>query len=47
MVQACQWDKRKEKVLSDLPKSLYASMGRRLQEAFQEPTYERAKEEIL
>jgi transposase-like protein len=42
LIQRCQWHKR-ENVVSYLPKSMQASMRRKLQEAYQEPTYERAK----
>src|SRR5512139_3071397 len=46
LVQRCQWHKR-ENVLSYLPKGMQGAMRRRLQEAYQEPTYERAKEKLL
>jgi transposase-like protein len=42
LIQRCQWHKR-ENVVSYLPKSMQASMRRKLREAYQEPTYERAK----
>jgi putative transposase len=45
LVQRCQWHKR-ENVVSYLPKSMQASMRRKLQEAYQEPTYEKAKEKL-
>jgi transposase-like protein len=46
LIQRCQWHKR-ENVVSYLPKSMQASMRRKLQEAYQEPTYEKAKEKLL
>lgn len=49
VVQRCQWHKR-ENVLKYLPKSEQAAMRRRLQRAYQKPTYREAKaalEEIL
>ena len=46
LVQRCQWHKR-ENVLSYLPKGLQGSMRRKLQEAYEEPTYEKAKEKLL
>jgi putative transposase len=45
LIQRCQWHKR-ENVVSYLPKSMQASMRRKLQEAYQESTYERAKEKL-
>jgi putative transposase len=45
LIQRCQWHKR-ENVVGYLPKSVQASMRRKLQEAYQEPTYERAKEKL-
>ena len=45
LIQRCQWHKR-ENVVSYLPKSMQASMRRKLQEAYQEPTYEKAKERL-
>jgi len=45
LIQRCQWHKR-ENVVSYLPKSMQASMRRKLQEAYQEPTYERVKEKL-
>ena len=46
LVQRCQWHKR-ENVIGYLPKGMQGSMRRRLQEAYEEPTYERAKEKLL
>jgi putative transposase len=46
LVQRCQWHKR-ENVLSYLPKGMQGSMRRRLQEAYEEPSYEKAKEKLL
>jgi putative transposase len=46
LVQRCQWHKR-ENVVGYLPKSMQAQMRRRLQEAYQEPTYEKAKDKLL
>jgi transposase-like protein len=46
LVQRCQWHKR-ENVLSYLPKGMQGAMRRRLQEAYEEPSYERAKEKLL
>lgn len=46
LVQRCQWHKR-ENVVSYLPKAMQASMRRKLQEAYEEPIYERAKERLL
>lgn len=45
LIQRCQWHKR-ENVVGYLPKSMQASMRRKLQEAYQEPTYERAREKL-
>jgi len=42
LVQRCQWHKR-ENVLSYLPKKEQASMRKRLQQAYQKPTYREAK----
>lgn len=42
LVQRCQWHKR-ENVLSYLPKSHQATWRRRLQRAYEKPTYEEAK----
>lgn len=46
LIQRCQWHKR-ENVVGYLPKSMQAQMRRRLQEAYQEPTYEKAKDKLL
>ena len=46
LVQRCQWHKR-ENVVGYLPKTMQAQMRRKLQGAYQEPTYERAKEKLL
>ena len=46
LVQRCQWHKR-ENVISYLPKGMQGLMRRRLQEAYEEPTYEKAKEKLL
>jgi transposase-like protein len=46
LVQRCQWHKR-ENVIGYLPKGMQGSMRRRLQEAYEEPTYEGAKEKLL
>ena len=46
LVQRCQWHKR-ENVLSYLPKGMQGAMRRKLQEAYEEPTYEKAKERLL
>jgi len=46
LVQRCQWHKR-ENVIGYLPKGMQGSMRRRLQEAYEEPTYEKAKERLL
>jgi transposase-like protein len=45
LTQRCQWHKR-ENVVGYLPKSMQAGMRRKLQEAYQEPIYERAKEKL-
>jgi transposase-like protein len=45
LIQRCQWHKR-ENVVGYLPKSMQAGMRRKLQEAYQEPTYERAREKL-
>ena len=45
LIQRCQWHKR-ENVVGYLPKSMQASMRRKLQEAYQESTYERAKDKL-
>jgi transposase-like protein len=46
LIQRCQWHER-ENVVSYLPKSMQAGMRRKLQVAYQEPAYERAKEKLL
>lgn len=46
LVQRCQWHKR-ENVVSYLPKAMQASMRHKLQEAYEEPTYEKAREKLL
>jgi transposase-like protein len=46
LVQRCQWHKR-ENVIGYLPKGMQGSTRRRLQEAYEEPTYEKAKEKLL
>jgi transposase-like protein len=46
LIQRCQWHKR-ENVVSHLSKSMQQSMRRKLQAAYEEPTYERAKEKLL
>lgn len=46
LVQRCQWHKR-ENVVSYLPKKEQAVWRRRLQRAYQRPTYEEAKRELL
>jgi len=46
LVQRCQWHKR-ENVIGYLPKGMQGSMRRRLQEAYEEPTYEGVKEKLL
>ncbi len=45
-VQRCQWHKR-ENVIGYLPKGMQGAMRRKLQEAYEEPTYEKAKEKLL
>ena len=45
LIQRCQWHKR-ENVVGYLPKSMQVSMRRKLQEAYQESTYERAKDKL-
>ena len=45
LIQRCQWHKR-ENVVGYLPKTIQASVRRKLQEAYQEPTYEKAKEKL-
>ena len=46
VVQRCQWHKR-ENVIGYLPKGMQGSMRRKLQEAYEEPTYEKAREKLL
>ncbi|MFC1573155.1 transposase [Candidatus Eisenbacteria bacterium] len=46
LVQRCQWHKR-ENVISHLAKSEQAHWRRRLQKAYERPTYKEAKEELL
>lgn len=46
LVQRCQWHKR-ENVIGYLPKGMQGLMRRKLQEAYEEPTYEKAKEKLL
>ena len=46
LVQRCQWHKR-ENVIGYLPKGMQGSMRRKLQEAYEEPTYEKAKGKLL
>jgi len=46
LIQRCQWHKR-ENVVGYLPKTMQAQMRRKLQGAYQEPTYERAREKLL
>jgi putative transposase len=45
-VQRCQWHKR-ENVIGYLPKGMQGATRRKLQEAYEEPTYEKAKEKLL
>jgi transposase-like protein len=45
-VQRCQWHKR-ENVVSYLPKTDQSRWRKKLQRAYQEPTYEAAKERLL
>jgi len=45
LIQRCQWHKR-ENVLSYLPKSQKASMRKKLQHAYEQPTYEKAFEAL-
>jgi putative transposase len=42
LIQRCQWHKR-ENVVSYLPKSQHTALGRRLQKAYEKPTYEEAR----
>ena len=44
-VQRCQWHKRKN-ILSYLPKSKQEEMKKKLQDAYEEPSYEKAKAEL-
>jgi putative transposase len=46
LVQRCQWHKRGN-VIGYLPKGMQGTMRRKLQEAYEEPTYEKAKEKLL
>ncbi|MBU1627785.1 transposase [bacterium] len=46
LIQRCQWHKR-ENVLSYLPKGKQSSMRKKLQRAYEEPTFEDAKRELL
>ena len=46
LIQRCQWHKR-ENVVSHLAKSEQAHWRRRLQKAYERPTYKAAKEELL
>ena len=46
LIQRCQWHKR-ENVVSHLAKSEQAHWRRRLQNAYERPTYKEAKEELL
>jgi transposase-like protein len=46
VIQRCQWHKR-ENVLSYLPKSMQKGMRKKLQAAYEEPTYAKAKERLL
>ena len=46
LIQRCQWHKR-ENVVGYLPKTMQVSMRRKLQGAYQELTYEKAKEKLL
>ncbi len=45
LIQRCQWHKR-ENVVSYLPKTMQAQVRRKLQEAYQESSYEKAKEKL-
>jgi len=45
-VQRCQWHKR-ENVIAYLPKLQQDSMRRKLQRAYEQPTYEEVKEQLL
>jgi putative transposase len=46
LVQRCQWHKR-ENVLKYLPKSKHSSVRAKLQRAYEQPTYEDAKRELV
>ena len=46
LVQRCQWHKR-ENVVSYLPKSEQPQMRKRLQRAYEQPTYEHAHQSLL
>jgi transposase-like protein len=46
LIQRCQWHKR-ENVVSYLPKSMQSAMRKKLQGAYEEPTYEKAKDKLL
>jgi transposase-like protein len=46
LVQRCQWHKR-ENVIGYLPKGIQGSMRRKLQEAYEESSYEKANEKLL
>lgn len=45
LIQRCQWHKR-ENVVSYLPKSHQVSMRKKLQQAYEKPTYEEASNEL-
>lgn len=45
VIQRCQWHKR-ENVISYLPKRLQAHFRKKLQKAYEEPTYEKAREAL-
>ena len=46
LIQRCQWHKR-ENVVRYLPKSMQAGMRRKLQEAYEESSYEKVKEKLV
>jgi transposase-like protein len=46
VVQRCQWHKR-ENIVAYLPKSQQAEMRQKLQRAYEQPTYEKAKPALL
>jgi transposase-like protein len=46
VIQRCQWHKR-ENVISYLDKKMQSAFRRRLQAAYEEPTYEKAKKRLL